>query len=159
MVLIWNELAAGDAELCAVMVAFNSVLQIVLYAPLSLLYLQVRIHPTSTYLLPGGWVKISLKMYAWGYCSTIQQYANSPEQMQSHAPVACIWGLVGIWAKSLQCWTSVGATRSKLPCTTPHLCSGCRWLLALLTRSKLAFGQWQRVCCCSSASLCWQVSK
>jgi hypothetical protein len=41
MVLIWNELARGDAELCAVMVAFNSVLQIVLYAPLSLLYLQV----------------------------------------------------------------------------------------------------------------------
>lgn len=42
MVLIWNELAGGDSELCAVMVAFNSVLQIVLYAPLSLLYLQVR---------------------------------------------------------------------------------------------------------------------
>jgi ACR3 family arsenite efflux pump ArsB len=42
MVLIWNELARGDPELCAVMVAFNSVLQIVLYAPLSLFYLQVR---------------------------------------------------------------------------------------------------------------------
>lgn len=41
MVLIWNELARGSAELCAVMVAFNSVLQIVLYAPLSLFYLQV----------------------------------------------------------------------------------------------------------------------
>lgn len=40
--LIWNDLAGGDAELCAVMVALNSVLQIVLYAPLSLLYLQVR---------------------------------------------------------------------------------------------------------------------
>lgn len=41
MVLLWNDMAKGDAELCAVMVAFNSVLQIVLYAPLSLLYLQV----------------------------------------------------------------------------------------------------------------------
>lgn len=41
MVLIWNELARGDAELCAIMVAFNSVLQILLYAPLSLLYLNV----------------------------------------------------------------------------------------------------------------------
>lgn len=41
MVLIWNELARGNAELCAVMVAFNSVLQIILYAPLSILYLNV----------------------------------------------------------------------------------------------------------------------
>eukprot|EP00882_Tetradesmus_deserticola_P009676 GHRQ01010217.1.p1 GENE.GHRQ01010217.1~~GHRQ01010217.1.p1 ORF type:complete len:395 (+),score=129.49 GHRQ01010217.1:645-1829(+) len=41
MVLIWNEMARGSPELCAVMVAFNSVLQIVLYAPLSLFYLQV----------------------------------------------------------------------------------------------------------------------
>lgn len=41
-VLIWNQLARGHQELCAVMVAFNSVLQIVLYAPLSLFYLQVR---------------------------------------------------------------------------------------------------------------------
>jgi ACR3 family arsenite transporter len=41
MVLIWNELAGGDPELCAVMVAFNSVLQVILYAPLSVFYLQV----------------------------------------------------------------------------------------------------------------------
>lgn len=42
MVLIWNELSGGDSELCAVTVAFNSVLQVILYAPLSLLYLKVR---------------------------------------------------------------------------------------------------------------------
>ncbi|KAF8072455.1 acr3 [Scenedesmus sp. PABB004] len=41
MVLIWNALAGGDAELCAVMVALNSVLQVLLYAPLSVFYLQV----------------------------------------------------------------------------------------------------------------------
>jgi len=41
MVLIWNQLARGDGDLCAVMVAFNSVLQILLYAPLSLFYLNV----------------------------------------------------------------------------------------------------------------------
>ncbi|KAI8476375.1 MAG: sodium bile acid symporter family-domain-containing protein [Monoraphidium minutum] len=41
MVLIWNQLALGDAEMCAVMVAFNSVLQIALYAPLAIFYLQV----------------------------------------------------------------------------------------------------------------------
>lgn len=41
MVLIWNALAGGHAELCAVLVAINSILQVVLYAPMALFYLQV----------------------------------------------------------------------------------------------------------------------
>lgn len=41
MVLLWNDLAQGDPELCAVLVAFNSVMQVVLYAPLSMFYLVV----------------------------------------------------------------------------------------------------------------------
>jgi len=39
MVLLWTNLAGGDNNLCAVLVAFNSLLQIVLYAPLAILYL------------------------------------------------------------------------------------------------------------------------
>lgn len=41
MVLIWNQLAGGNPEHCAVMVAINSVMQIVLFAPLSMFYLRV----------------------------------------------------------------------------------------------------------------------
>lgn len=41
MVLLWNQLAAGCPEFCAILVAVNSILQIVLYAPLALFYLQV----------------------------------------------------------------------------------------------------------------------
>lgn len=41
MVLIWNELAKGDSQLCAVIVAVNSVLQIILFTPVSLFYLKV----------------------------------------------------------------------------------------------------------------------
>jgi ACR3 family arsenite transporter len=41
MVLIWNDLANGDPELCAVLVALNSVLQIALYLPLALFYVKV----------------------------------------------------------------------------------------------------------------------
>ena len=41
MVLIWNMLAGGDAEYCAVLVAVNSLLQIVLFSPLAYLYLRV----------------------------------------------------------------------------------------------------------------------
>lgn len=36
MVLIWTELAGGDGDYCAVLVAVNSILQMVLFAPMAL---------------------------------------------------------------------------------------------------------------------------
>ena len=41
MVLIWNMLAGGDSEYCAVLVALNSVFQIVMFSPLAYLFLRV----------------------------------------------------------------------------------------------------------------------
>jgi len=41
MVLIWNMLAGGDGEYCAILVALNSVFQIVMYSPLAYFYLRV----------------------------------------------------------------------------------------------------------------------
>jgi ACR3 family arsenite transporter len=41
MVLIWNMLAGGDGEYCAVLVALNSVFQIVMYSPLAYVFLRV----------------------------------------------------------------------------------------------------------------------
>lgn len=41
MVLIWTDLAGGDGDYCAVLMAFNSLLQIVLFAPLALFYTRV----------------------------------------------------------------------------------------------------------------------
>jgi ACR3 family arsenite transporter len=41
MVLIWNMLAGGDSEYCAVLVALNSIFQIVMYSPLAYIYLRV----------------------------------------------------------------------------------------------------------------------
>ncbi|KAF3393824.1 Arsenical-resistance protein Acr3 [Penicillium rolfsii] len=41
MVLIWTGLAGGDNEYCAILVAINSILQMVLFAPLAILFIQV----------------------------------------------------------------------------------------------------------------------
>ncbi|KAI1175386.1 sodium bile acid symporter family-domain-containing protein [Nemania sp. FL0916] len=41
MVLIWTELAGGDGEYCAILVAVNSILQIVLFAPLAILFIHI----------------------------------------------------------------------------------------------------------------------
>lgn len=47
-VLIWTGLAGGDEEYCAILVAVNSVLQMVLYAPLAVFFIRVISHSTST---------------------------------------------------------------------------------------------------------------
>ncbi|PNY30060.1 Arsenical-resistance protein Acr3 [Tolypocladium capitatum] len=47
MVLIWNGLAGGDAEYCAILVAVNSVLQMVLFAPMAVFFISVIGHNDS----------------------------------------------------------------------------------------------------------------
>jgi len=44
MVLIWTDLAGGDADYCAVLVAVNSLLQIILFAPLAIFYIKIVSH-------------------------------------------------------------------------------------------------------------------
>lgn len=41
MVLIWNGLAGGDAEYCAILVAINSILQMILFAPMAVFFIRV----------------------------------------------------------------------------------------------------------------------
>jgi Sodium Bile acid symporter family len=48
MVLLWNQLARGHAEYCAVLVAINSIMQIVLYSPLAVFYIKVINMPTMS---------------------------------------------------------------------------------------------------------------
>ncbi|DAA74894.1 TPA_exp: putative Arsenite efflux transporter (ArsB) [Trichophyton benhamiae CBS 112371] len=48
MVLIWTGLAGGDNEYCAILVAINSLLQMVLFAPLALLFIKIISHSEGT---------------------------------------------------------------------------------------------------------------
>lgn len=41
MVMIWNQLARGNGDYCAVLVVINSVLQMILYSPYALLFVNV----------------------------------------------------------------------------------------------------------------------
>lgn len=41
MVMIWSTLAGGDTNYCAILVIINSVLQMVLFSPMSLLFINV----------------------------------------------------------------------------------------------------------------------
>jgi ACR3 family arsenite transporter len=71
MVLIWNDLACGDREAAAVLVALNSVFQIVAFAALGYFYLQV---------LPG-WLGLSqsaLHVSIWDIAQSVLIFLGIP---------------------------------------------------------------------------------
>jgi ACR3 family arsenite transporter len=71
MVLIWNDLACGDREAAAVLVAINSIFQIVAFAALGWFYLQV---------LPG-WLGLSqtrLDVSVWDIAKSVLVFLGIP---------------------------------------------------------------------------------
>jgi len=71
MVLIWNDLACGDRETAAVLVALNSVFQIVAYAVLGYFYLE---------LLPGwlGLDTATLEVSMWDIAKIVLVFLGIP---------------------------------------------------------------------------------
>jgi arsenite transporter len=71
MVLIWNELSCGDREAAAVLVAINSLFQIIAFAGLGYFYLRV---------LPG-WLGLSqqdLHISVWGIAKSVLVFLGIP---------------------------------------------------------------------------------
>ncbi|UCD91932.1 MAG: ACR3 family arsenite efflux transporter, partial [Methanobacteriota archaeon] len=59
MVLVWNQLAKGDNELCAALVAFNSIFQILLYSLLAFFFIKFLPELIAG---PGAGIGISISM-------------------------------------------------------------------------------------------------
>ncbi|KAG0694874.1 sodium bile acid symporter family-domain-containing protein [Suillus ampliporus] len=63
MVMVWNQLAGGNGEYCAILVVVNSVLQIILYSPYAVLFVNVIGHSQQGVHLAYGEVAISVLIY------------------------------------------------------------------------------------------------
>lgn len=63
MVLIWTDLAKGDGDYCAVLVAFNSILQIVLFAPFAVFYIKIVSHSPNKLAVSYSKVAISVAVF------------------------------------------------------------------------------------------------
>ncbi|KAI5787718.1 arsenical-resistance protein ACR3 [Peziza echinospora] len=63
MVLIWTNLAHADLPYCAMLVALNSLLQIALFAPFSLLYINTISHPSTDVTISYRTVATSVAVF------------------------------------------------------------------------------------------------
>ncbi|KAI0442149.1 sodium bile acid symporter family-domain-containing protein [Xylaria telfairii] len=63
MVLIWTDLAGGDGEYCAILVAINSILQIVLFAPLAVFFIRIISHESEGLDVPYDLVATSVAVF------------------------------------------------------------------------------------------------
>ncbi|KAF7536287.1 hypothetical protein G7054_g4678 [Neopestalotiopsis clavispora] len=63
MVLIWTGLAGGDGEYCAILVAINSMLQMVLFAPLAVFFIHIISHDQDAVTVSYSVVATSVAVF------------------------------------------------------------------------------------------------
>jgi arsenite transporter len=76
MVLIWNDLAKGDGDYCAVLVAFNSILQIILFAPFAVFYIKIVSHSQNELAVNYSRVATSVAVFLGKVLKAISFYTD-----------------------------------------------------------------------------------
>ncbi|PVH70994.1 arsenical-resistance protein [Cadophora sp. DSE1049] len=130
MVLIWTGLAGGDNEYCAILVAINSMLQMVLFAPLAILFLRV---------ISGADAQVSYEVVA----KSVAVFLGIP---LGAAIFAAPWSLIGLLFTILVLFASQGRQVvhqivSVVRVAAPLIVYfGVIFFLTLLVTYKLGFG-------------------
>lgn len=113
--MIWTGLAGGDIEYCAILVAINSLLQIVLYAPLAVLFLKVIGHGsgqvTISYSTAAKSVAVFLGIPLGAAIITrfsLQRFAGPTWYDKTFLKLASPWSLIGLLFTILVLFASQG---------------------------------------------------
>lgn len=119
-VLIWTSLAGGDGDYCAILVAINSLLQMVLFAPLAVLFIRVIGGNTSSsvpgdtgvsYALVATSVAVFLGIPLGAAVLTrlsLRRIAGPYWYDRTFIPMASPWSLVGLLYTILALFASQG---------------------------------------------------
>ncbi|KAK5712462.1 arsenicals resistance [Elasticomyces elasticus] len=115
MVLIWTGLAGGDSQYCAILVAINSILQMVLYAPLAILFINVFSHSSQTITVSYSTVATSVAAFlgiplgAAIITRYLVRWITSPEWYDdTFLKYLAPWSLIGLLYTIVVLFTSQG---------------------------------------------------
>jgi ACR3 family arsenite transporter len=114
-VLIWNGLAGGNDEYCAILVAINSILQIVLFAPMAVFFIRVISHESGTidisYSVVATGVAVFLGIPLGAAIITrfvVRKFAGADWYQQTFLKYLAPWSLIGLLYTILVLFASQG---------------------------------------------------
>ncbi|KAG4279689.1 arsenical-resistance protein [Fusarium proliferatum] len=115
MVLIWNGLAGGNDEYCAILVAINSILQMVLFAPMAVFFIRVISHESGTINISYSVVATSVAVFlgiplgaAIVTRIVLRKVAGPDWYQQTFLKFLAPWSLIGLLYTILVLFASQG---------------------------------------------------
>ncbi|SPJ76006.1 related to arsenite transporter ARR3 [Fusarium torulosum] len=115
MVLIWNGLAGGNDEYCAILVAINSILQMILFAPMAVFFIRIISHESGTidisYSVAATSVAVFLGIPLGAAIITrfiVRKFAGADWYQQTFLKYLAPWSLIGLLYTILVLFASQG---------------------------------------------------